>query len=55
MTTTVERATTASDAAPVRKKKSKKFSPWGVVAWIVGARVLLPGVLDGADVVQAGE
>jgi len=42
MTTTVERATATSDAAPVRKKKSKKFSPWAVVAWIVGLGFFFP-------------
>jgi sorbitol/mannitol transport system permease protein len=42
MTTTVERTTATSDAAPVRKKKSKKFSPWGVVAWIAGLGFFFP-------------
>src|SRR6476646_9313208 len=42
MTTTVEKATATSDAAPVRKKKSKKFSPWGVVAWIAGLGFFFP-------------
>src|SRR5258707_12143807 len=42
MTTTVERATATSDAAPVRKKKSRKFSPWGLVAWLVGLGFFFP-------------
>lgn len=42
MTTTAERTTATSDAAPVRKKKSKKFSPWAVVAWIAGLGFFFP-------------
>jgi sorbitol/mannitol transport system permease protein len=42
MTTTAERVTATSDAAPERKKKSKKFSPWGVVAWLVGIGFFFP-------------
>jgi sorbitol/mannitol transport system permease protein len=42
MTTTAERTTAATDTAPVRKKKSKKFSPWGVVAWLVGIGFFFP-------------
>jgi polyol transport system permease protein len=42
MTTTVERTTAASDAAPARKKKTKKFSPWSVVAWLVGLGFFFP-------------
>jgi sorbitol/mannitol transport system permease protein len=42
MTTTVERTTATSDAAPVRKKKSSKFSPWAVVAWIAGLGFFFP-------------
>ncbi|MDX1890254.1 carbohydrate ABC transporter permease [Mycolicibacterium sp. 050158] len=42
MTTTAERLTETSDSAPVRKKKSKKFSPWGVVAWLVGLGFFFP-------------
>jgi sorbitol/mannitol transport system permease protein len=42
MTTTVERTSTATDSAPVRKKKTKKFSPWGVVAWLVGIGFFFP-------------
>jgi sorbitol/mannitol transport system permease protein len=40
-TTTVERTTATSDA-PVRKKKSRKFSPWGVVAWIAALGFFFP-------------
>jgi len=36
------RTTATSDAAPARKKKSKKFSPWGVVAWLVGIGFFFP-------------
>jgi sorbitol/mannitol transport system permease protein len=42
MTTTAEKATATSDAVPVRKKKSKKFSPWAVVAWLVGLGFFFP-------------
>ncbi|MCV7419232.1 carbohydrate ABC transporter permease [Mycobacterium yunnanensis] len=42
MTTTAERTTATEDAAPVRKKKSKKFSPWGLVAWLVGLGFFFP-------------
>ncbi|KMO73594.1 sugar ABC transporter permease [Mycolicibacterium chubuense] len=42
MTTTAERDTATDDAVPVRKKKSKKFSPWGVVAWLVGLGFFFP-------------
>ena len=42
MTTTAERTTATSDAAPARKKKSKKFSPWSVVAWLVGIGFFFP-------------
>jgi sorbitol/mannitol transport system permease protein len=42
MTTTVERTTAADDVAPVRKKKSRKFSPWGIVAWLVGLGFFFP-------------
>ena len=37
-----EKAKATSDTAPVRKKKSKKFSPWGVVAWIAGLGFFFP-------------
>ena len=42
MTTTVEKTSAATDSAPVRKKKTKKFSPWGVVAWLVGLGFFFP-------------
>ncbi|MET0455844.1 MAG: carbohydrate ABC transporter permease [Mycobacterium sp.] len=42
MTTTVERTAAETDSAPVRKKKTKKFSPWGVVAWLVGLGFFFP-------------
>ena len=42
MTTTAERATATDEAAPVHKKKSKKFSPWGIVAWLVGLGFFFP-------------
>jgi sorbitol/mannitol transport system permease protein len=42
MTTTAERTTATSDAAPARKKKSKKFSPWSAVAWLVGIGFFFP-------------
>jgi polyol transport system permease protein len=42
MTTTAERATATDETVPVRKKKSKKFSPWGVVAWLVGLGFFFP-------------
>ncbi|WP_123023632.1 carbohydrate ABC transporter permease [Mycolicibacterium stellerae] len=41
-TETVERTTAADDATPVRKKKTKKFSPWGIVAWLVGLGFFFP-------------
>lgn len=37
-----ERTTAADGATPVHKKKSKKFSPWGVVAWLVGIGFFFP-------------
>jgi sorbitol/mannitol transport system permease protein len=37
-----ERTTAATDTVPVRKKKSKKFSPWGIVAWLVGIGFFFP-------------
>ncbi len=52
MTTTVERTTAANDAAPVRKKKTKKFSPWGIVAWLVGIGFFFPVLWMVLDVVQ---
>ena len=42
MTTTAERATAADETVPVHKKKSKKFSPWGIVAWLVGLGFFFP-------------
>jgi sorbitol/mannitol transport system permease protein len=42
MTTTAERVTATDDAVPVRKKKSKKFSPWALVAWLVGIGFFFP-------------
>lgn len=42
MTTTTERATATKDVAPVHKKKHKKFSPWGIVAWLVGLGFFFP-------------
>jgi sorbitol/mannitol transport system permease protein len=42
VTTTVEKTTATSDAVPVRKRKSKQFSPWGVVAWIAGIGFFFP-------------
>jgi sorbitol/mannitol transport system permease protein len=47
MTTTAESVTATT--ARRSSKKARKFSPWGVVAWLVGlGSFLLPGVLDGA-------
>ena len=42
MTTTTERVSQTTDTAPVRKKKTTKFSPWGVVAWLVGLGFFFP-------------
>ena len=42
MTTTAERITATTEPAPARKKKSNKFSPWGVVAWLVGIGFFFP-------------
>ena len=42
MTTTAQRTSVTSDTAPVHKKKSKKFSPWGVVAWIAAIGFFFP-------------
>ena len=42
MTTTVAAPKTSNDVAPVRKKKTKKFSPWGVVAWIAALGFVFP-------------
>jgi sorbitol/mannitol transport system permease protein len=37
-----ETPTATGDVTPVRKKKSRKFSPWGVVAWIVALGFFFP-------------
>jgi sorbitol/mannitol transport system permease protein len=42
MTTTVEKTTTTTDSGVSSKKKSRKFSPWGVVAWLVGLGFFFP-------------
>jgi len=42
MTTTVEKGTATTDTAIPSKKKSRKFSPWGVVAWLVGLGFFFP-------------
>jgi sorbitol/mannitol transport system permease protein len=42
MTTTVEKTSATTDTVPVRKKKSKKFSPWAVVAWIAALGFFFP-------------
>ena len=42
MTTTVEKGTATTDTAVASKKKSRKFSPWGVVAWLVGLGFFFP-------------
>ncbi|MGO4446561.1 carbohydrate ABC transporter permease [Mycobacterium sp. 2YAF39] len=42
MTTTVQKPTATGDTTPVRKKKSRKFSPWGVVAWIAALGFFFP-------------
>src|ERR1700749_5025673 len=42
MTTTVEKGTAKTDTAVASKKKSRKFSPWGVVAWLVGLGFFFP-------------
>lgn len=41
-TTTVDTDPSASDSAVTPKKKSRKFSPWGVVAWIAGLGFFFP-------------
>ncbi|MCV7280745.1 carbohydrate ABC transporter permease [Mycolicibacterium flavescens] len=41
MTTTAEKPAAAAEPA-VRAKKSRKFSPWGVVAWLVGLGFFFP-------------
>src|SRR5689334_143807 len=42
MTTTTEKTTATRDTAVVAKKKSRKFSPWGMVAWLVGLGFFFP-------------
>jgi sorbitol/mannitol transport system permease protein len=42
MTTTVEKGSATGQSTTARKKKSKKFSPWGVVAWLVGLGFFFP-------------
>ena len=42
MTTTVQKPTATGATTPVRKKKSRKFSPWGVVAWIAALGFFFP-------------
>jgi sorbitol/mannitol transport system permease protein len=42
MTTTVEKVDTAVAPRAASKKKSKKFSPWSLVAWLVGIGFFFP-------------
>ena len=42
MTTTVEKTTAAKDSGAVSKKKKSKFSPWALVAWLVGLGFFFP-------------
>ena len=42
MTTTVEKRSAATAPAGASKKKSRTFSPWGVVAWLVGLGFFFP-------------
>jgi sorbitol/mannitol transport system permease protein len=42
MTTTVEKAAATPAPATASKKKSREFSPWGVVAWLVGLGFFFP-------------
>ncbi|MGE2721588.1 carbohydrate ABC transporter permease [Mycolicibacterium celeriflavum] len=42
MTTTVEKTTATPQPAPKTKKKTRKFSPWGIVAWLVGLGFFFP-------------
>src|SRR6185312_17569616 len=42
MTTTVEKTTETTAPAVASHKKSRKFSPWGVVAWLVGIGFFFP-------------
>lgn len=42
MTTTVQETDTSTVPATPRKKKARKFDPWGAVAWIVGLGFFFP-------------
>ncbi|AQA02194.1 sugar ABC transporter permease [Mycobacterium sp. MS1601] len=42
MTTTAERTAVQPDPGVVHKKKSRRFSPWGLVAWLVGLGFFFP-------------
>lgn len=42
MTATIEQDTAASQPTVAPKKKSRKLSPWGVVAWLVGLGFFFP-------------
>src|ERR1043165_7395787 len=42
MTTTVEQTTATTAPATASQKKSRKFSPWAVVAWLVGLGFFFP-------------
>ena len=42
MTTTVEKGTATTGMTVAPKKKSREFSPWGVVAWLVGLGFFFP-------------
>src|SRR5215216_5088676 len=37
-----EKPTATGDVTPVRKKKSRKWNPWGVVAWIAALGFFFP-------------
>ena len=55
MTTTVEKATATTAPRRASKKKTRKFSPWGVVAWLVGLGFFFPVFWMVLTAVQAGE
>lgn len=42
VTTTIENTTGATAPATASRKKSRKFSPWGIVAWFVGLGFFFP-------------
>ena len=42
MTTTAESVSATTAPAVASKKKARKFSPWGVVAWLVGLGFFFP-------------